>query len=128
MNPRKTTAALALATLFILAGCAANRRDADPFSSGFSPNSITIHVTNLNFMEATLYGVTTGTRQTLGRVGGKEEGVFSMELPFPTLIHIEIDLLAGPYCSTERLTVDPGDEFDLIIQQAGANTNCRVRR
>jgi hypothetical protein len=125
MIPRRMFAYAVVATTFFLAACATG----DPSTRGYDANPTAgvarIFVTNLNFMEVTVYGVTTGTKRRLGTVPGKGEEVLTMPIRFPTELHLEIDILAGPYCFTERLTVDAGDDFDLVVQQAGANLNCR---
>lgn len=126
MRLRRTRSAVVVALPFLLASCASVSGESDPFSGGV-PKEVKVYVTNLAFMDATLWGVTTGTRQKLGIATGKREHVFTMPMPFPTQMHIEIDILAGPLCYTERLTVDPGDELELIIQNENANWNC-VRR
>jgi hypothetical protein len=114
------------AAMLVLAACATS----DPPRRGYDSNPTAgvarIFVTNLNFMEVTVYGVTTGTRRRLGVVPGKGEKMLTMPISFPTELHLEIDILAGPYCWTERLTVDAGDDFDLVVQQAGSNLNCRT--
>jgi len=127
MMPRRTTIILAATLALVLAGCASGRPDGDTFLPGGAEGQLKVYVTNLAFTHATLWGVTTGTRHKLGIVGGKREAAFTMPLPFPTEMHIEIDILAGPKCFTERLTVDPGDELELIIPNDGANWNC-IRR
>ncbi len=127
MMPRRTAIILAAMLALVPVGCATAGRDSDPFVSGGANGQLKVYVTNLAFTHATLWGVTTGTRHKLGIVGGKREAAFTMPLPFPTEMHIEIDILAGPKCFTERLTVDPGDELELIIPNDGANWNC-IRR
>ena len=89
---------------------------------------IRIHVTNLNFMDATLYALTTGTRERLGILTGKKEAVYTLPLKFSTQLRIEIDLLAGDRCTTEALTVDPGDDIELIIDlDMNGSPLCRGR-
>ena len=127
MMPRRTAIILAAILALVPVGCATAGRDSDPFVPGGANGQVKVFVTNLAFTHATLWGVTTGTRHKLGIVAGKREAAFTMLLPFPTEMHIEIDILAGPKCFTERLTVDPGDELELIIQNDGANLNC-IRR
>jgi hypothetical protein len=124
MHSRRLGVTVILASTLLLAGCLFGRSQGRDTGWDPSRREVTLYVTNLSFSEATIYGVTTGTRHVLGRVIGKKEAVFTMPLPFPTLMHLEIDLLAGPYCYTDRLTVDPGDELELIIQNDGGNWNC----
>ena len=77
--------------------------------------SVRIYVTNRNFMDATLWAVTAGTRKKLGIVTGKREAVYTIPWRFSDDLRIEIDMLAGKRCTTERLPVDPGDDIELII-------------
>jgi hypothetical protein len=72
-------------------------------------------VTNLNFMDATLWVLTPGTREKLGMVTGKREAVFSLPWEHSTDMQLEIKMLAGPRCTTEALPVDSGDHIELII-------------
>jgi hypothetical protein len=123
MSPRRIGLPLAAFLVLGLVGCAGRQLEGDPFNEALLSKEVKIYVTNLAFMDATLWAVTTGTRHKLGIVTGKKEAVYTMPLPFPALMHIEIDLLAGPLCYTERLTVDPGDELELIIQDENANQN-----
>lgn len=116
-----------VAVAILLAGCAAGRADSNPFSGSGAggAESVKVYITNLAFMDATIYGVTMGGRHRLGRVTGKKEVVFTMPLRAPSIMHLEIDLLAGPRCETERLMVDPGDHLELIINNENAGLRCR---
>jgi len=127
ISPRTALLLTAIVSGLVLGGCQTGRDLSNPFSGRQADDKLTIYVTNLAFMDATLYAVTTGTRHKLGRVTGKREAVYTMPLPFPTMMHIEIDMMAGPKCFTERLTVDPGDELELIVQNENANVYCRGR-
>jgi len=109
----------------LLAGCAAIQGDSNPFSGARSEREVKVFITNLAFMDATVYGVTTGGRHRLGMVTGKKEATFTMPLRFPSLMHLEIDLLAGPRCETEKLVVDPGDHLELIINHEHSGLRCR---
>ncbi|MFO8174972.1 MAG: hypothetical protein ACQET1_00925 [Gemmatimonadota bacterium] len=85
------------------------------FGGDYGDESIRIFVTNLNFMDATLWAVTTGTREKLGIVTGKRDAVYTLPWKGYTDLRIEIDILSGPRCVTESLPVDPGDDIELII-------------
>lgn len=126
MHPRRLGLATTLACIPLLAGCLTGRPQGQAAHLDESRRNVTLYVTNLSFSDATVYGVTTGARHLLGRVTGKREAVLTMPMPFPTMMHVEFDLLAGPTCRTERLTVDPGDELELIIQNDGANWYCAM--
>jgi hypothetical protein len=98
------------------------------FPGAGEENIIRIHVTNLNFMDATLYALSTGTRERLGILTGKQEAVYTLPWRFSTQLRIEIDLLAGARCTTEALTVDPGDDIELIIDlNMNGSPLCRGR-
>jgi hypothetical protein len=89
----------------------------DPFSaSSDGPQTITIRVRNLNFSEARLWAISRSGRERLGVIGGKADGVYRIGWNFSQPLQVEIDLLAGPRCTTEPLEVDPGDEIDLQIE------------
>ena len=48
-----------------------------------------------------------------------------MPMRAPSEMYLVIDYLAGPTCETERLTANPGDHLELIIQNDNAGWNCR---
>ena len=105
-----------LLLLFLSLGCAGGPPPSEtPFEGDARDRSIRIFVTNLNFMDATLWALTPGTRVKLGVVTGKRQGVFTLPWRFSTDLKIEIDILAGPRCTTEPLPVDSGDDIELII-------------
>lgn len=111
---------IAVIAAAVLAGCGAGApgpSTADPFSAASDgPGTVSIHVRNLNFSQATLWAVSRGGRQRLGVVGGKADAVYRIPWTFPQPMEIEIDLLAGPRCTTEALDVDPGDILELQIE------------
>ena len=78
---------------------------------------IRIEVTNFNFNDATLHALHGGDRHRLGTAPGKGFMVFTMEWRRSEPLQIEIDILAGDRCLTRALTVDPGDEISLQIQE-----------
>lgn len=97
-------------------GCSLGPSPSDTSFGNDSRNqNIRIFVTNLNFMDATLWAVTTGTREKLGIVTGKRDAVYTLPWRGFTDLRIEIDILSGPRCFTESLPVDPGDDIELII-------------
>lgn len=115
----RTRSALVLGTLltsFALAACAgAGSTTSDPFDGPGGRNEFRILVQNDNFYDARVYTLLDGVRRLLGTVGGKTNGVFTMPLEFSQELRLEIDLLAGPTCVTQALTVDPGDTIQLQI-------------
>lgn len=117
--------ALLLATLLASSGCA-TAGGSGPFDGG-REDSITLHVRNLNFADARLYTIRrSAARQLLGSVGGKQERDFTVDWQISEPLRIEIDLLAGPTCTTEELYVDPGDMLELQIEAVfGRSSFCR---
>jgi hypothetical protein len=116
MNTRNAVTHLSLFLVLVLAGCShAGSSSRTAFSSDPGAASIRVHVTNRNFMDATIWAVSTGTRQKLGIVTGKREAVFTLPWDFSTDLWLEIDMLAGGRCTTESLPVDPGDDLEVII-------------
>ena len=85
--------------------------------------TIRVHVTNLNFMDATLWAVTTGSRTKLGILTGKRQEVYTIPWDFSTDLRIEIDLLASGKCTTEALPVSPGEDIELIINLEMTNSS-----
>jgi len=126
MKSRLTALISTVAVATVLAGCAAGGGQSDRFSEDASEREIKVWVTNLAFMDATIYGVVNSGRRRLGRVPGKGEAILTMPFRAPSEMYLEIDLLAGPTCETERMTVDPGDHLELIIQNENAGWRCRA--
>lgn len=133
-----TRAALALLMLVLAtAGCAQTGRPlggggsgggSDPFATSTErPNRIRIEVRNLNFQDARLYAIRgSGARRSLGSVGGKQDGSFTLEWNLNEDIRIEINLLAGPTCTTRRIQVQPGDILELQIASVFSQSSfCR---
>lgn len=108
--------ALLLASLVALSGCATAGGGSDPFGNGGRADSIMLHVRNLNFADARLYAIRrAATRRLLGSVGGKQEREFTLDWDISEPLRIQIDLLAGPTCTTQEMIVDPGDQLELQI-------------
>ena len=101
----------------LLVSCASARGGSNPFQeTTAAKKEIHVFITNLAFMDATVYGVVNGARRRLGRVTGKRETRFKRPLPVPAEFWLEVDILAGPRCRTERVYVSPGEHLELIIQ------------
>jgi len=124
MKLRQTGLIVAVAAATFLAGCAAGGAKPDPLSEDRTKQEIKVYITNLAFMDATVYGVINGARRRLGRAAGKREVVLTMPLHFSSEMYMEIDILAGPKCRTERMVVDPGDHLELIIRTDNPNWSC----
>lgn len=124
MKTRLLGVCLLMASTAAVAGCASGGGKSDPFSQERSAKEIKVSITNLAFMDATVYGVTNGARHRLGRVTGKMESVFTMPMAFPSDFYLEIDLMAGPRCRTEQISVNPGEHLELIIQTDNPSLFC----
>jgi len=123
-----TAGAGALALLLAAGGCAVGSAgNPGPFERAEAGDQrVSVHVRNLNFSEATLWAVSRGGRQRLGVVGGKGDAVYTIPWRSSQPMQIEIDLLAGPRCTTEPLEVDPGDSLDVQIEVSlDSQPNCR---
>lgn len=116
MITRPITTHATLSLLLLLVGCShPGRSSRATFPSDPGAESIRVYVTNRNFMDATVWALTTGSRDRLGIVTGKREAVFTIPWDFSTDLWLEIDMLAGARCTTESLPVDPGDDIEVII-------------
>ena len=118
---------LALVALlaFAASACATSGSTSNPFSERGGAESVRIQVLNLNFSDARLTALRDGRRMSLGVVGGKQEGQFTIPWEYPQELRIEINLLAGPTCQTEALPVDPGDILELQITEIFSQSVCR---
>lgn len=126
MSRRSATSALLLSVA--LAGCASGGAGGSdsPFARGDRPNSVRIEVLNLNFQEARLYALRDHERVSLGTVGGKQERTFTLPWNLHQDLRIEINLLAGPTCTTEALPVQAGDILELQISSVFSQSSfCR---
>ena len=128
MNRRRLFLSLPiLAGALVFAACSTGPGPSrSSFQGSAQGDSIRIFVTNLNFMDATIWAVSTGTRERLGVVTGKRNAEFAIPWEGFMDLHLEIDILSGPRCVTESLPVDPGDDLELIINVEFVNSpNCR---
>ena len=115
---RKTL--MSLAALVVIAACATPGRvveRGEPFTrDAVAEGTVRLRVQNDNFMDARLYAVGSSSRQHLGIVAGKQQAVLEIPWDFSKPLRIEIDLLAGPKCTTDTIDADPGDILDLRIE------------
>lgn len=89
---------------------------ANPFEEdGGTPAEIRIRVRNSNFYDATLTAVGDQSTRRLGTVGGNSSAVFTTPWRFTSGLRIQIDLLAGPTCTTDTITMSPGETLELEI-------------
>ncbi|MGD8318920.1 MAG: hypothetical protein PVJ02_00650 [Gemmatimonadota bacterium] len=127
----RTLLLLGLAASTVLtAGCSLLRRgdSGDAFARSQAGRQVLeIVVINLNFNDATLWVVSrAGKRTRLGMVTGKDEGHFTIPWAFSEPMAIEIDMVAGPRCTSDTLTADPGDIIELRIDVAFSESSaCR---
>lgn len=121
-------ATLSLISILVLGACASSSTPppgGDPFGEP-GEGSIRIIVQNLNFSDARLYVLRRGARSTLGIVGGKTDAEFSLDWDISDPVQIEIDMLAGPSCTTRAIQADPGDIIELQIASVFRNSQaCR---
>lgn len=108
-------------------GCASSGQApvSGPFTESGEEDSVRIEVLNLNFQNARLYAISPGRRTLLGTARGKENSTFTLDWEIPTLLQIEIDLLAGPRCITEAIQMDPGDILEVRIASVFSQSSCR---
>ncbi|HUF76348.1 MAG TPA: hypothetical protein VMM35_08720 [Longimicrobiales bacterium] len=99
----------------------------DPFADGGGTRQdIRIQVRNNNFYDASLTAIGDTGRRRLGTVGGNQSAVYTMPWSFTGGLRIEIDLLAGPTCTTEFITVSPGEDVRLeIMSDFDSTPACR---
>ena len=62
--PRPSVTFVAATAILVLAACSSGTPDRRGYAGNPMGDSARIFVTNLNFMEVTVYGVTTGSRRT----------------------------------------------------------------
>lgn len=107
---RWTVVAIVALLLAPLAGCSIFRGQKRPANE----ETITIHVDNQNFYDATVYLRWFSDRQRLGSVTGHTEHSFETRWRGPTLT-VEVSLLAGPTRIAPSLGVSPGDDVFVDI-------------
>ena len=94
-------------------GCA-GRGESSPFVSQADAR-IHIEVINTSFNDATLHVTWSGRRVRLGTISGTRTVDYMLPWDRSEQIQIEIDLLAGPECTTRPMWADPGDIIVLEI-------------
>jgi len=98
----------------------------NPFAGDVGAPQVRIFVRNSNFYDATLTAITDGGRRRLGTVGGNQSSMFTLQMDFAGGLRIEIDLLAGPSCVTDLISVNPGEDVQLeIMSDFGQTPYCR---
>lgn len=118
---KRTRLATAAIAAILASGCATGRSIDSPFAStqdSEASNKIRIEVRNNNWNEVRLFAVSGGSRRRLGTVGGNQDAVYNIDWNFSLPLVMEIDLVAGPSCTTRSMRVDPGDTVQLQIESA----------
>lgn len=129
--PAPVAFAAVVAAALALQGCSAPQAlqgTRNPFGNEDPGTAqVRIRVLNFNFSDATVWTVVrSGRRQRLGTVTGKADATFTVPWTFTEPLRLEFDLLAGPRCFTDELSVDPGDVLELQIPvDAASNRMCR---
>ncbi len=96
------------------------------FSSTDRPPRVRLVVRNLNFNDVRLFALTRTGRTSIGQVGGKQDAEFELDWPISSYMSIEIDMVAGPECTTQEMQVDPGDILELQVASVFHQTSgCR---
>ena len=84
---------------------------------------IQIEVLNRNFQDATIHAIWPGNRRRLGTVIGITTAEYRLPWTASDILQIEIDLLAGPECTTRGIIANPGDiivvEIDAWFRYCG---------
>jgi hypothetical protein len=123
-STRCWTSGAVLCALALIPGACGTRTSQpgqDPFAGG-GAQEVRVSVRNSNFYDATLTAISDTGRRRLGTVGGNQSAVFTMPWAFTSGLRIEIDLLAGPTCTTDFITVSPGEDVVLEIMSDFSNT------
>jgi len=102
---------LLLLLLLMNAASCSSRRNTQRNES-FPP--VTFNIQNLNFYDATVYLVWRSDRRRLGVVGGNSTQVFTSQWYGPE-VQVELQMLAGTRVRSDRLGVNPGEEFVIEI-------------
>jgi len=105
----RNRAALALLILLAAASCSSRRTQR---TESYPPVKFTIQ--NLNFYDATVYLVWRSDRRRLGVVGGNSTQTFTSQWYGPE-VQVELQMLAGSRVRSDRLGVNPGEEYVVEI-------------
>ena len=123
---------LILVLFIAVAGCrstGAARGDlfGEPTTRGNT--QIQIIVTNNNFNDATLHAITGeggSQRKLLGTVTGKSRATYTLTWRSLAPLQIEIDVLAGGRCATDKVSMNPGDAVDLMLGLDDDSRDCEL--
>jgi hypothetical protein len=99
-----------------LVGCGTRSPQGNPFDgSGVGVPQMRLRVRNANFYDATITAIGDTSQRRLGVVGGNQTATFTMPWEFSSGLRVQVDLLAGPSCTTDVIQVNPGDEVEFQI-------------
>jgi hypothetical protein len=121
--------ALLVVLALAMAGC--GTRGPSPNANPFDGQSgdatqIRVRVQNANFYDATVTVIGDTAQRRLGVVGGNSSATFTMAWGFSGGFRVQVDLLAGPSCTTDVIQVNPGDEVEFQIpSDLGVSGLCR---
>jgi hypothetical protein len=89
---------------------------------------LTVEVQNQNYNAATVYAYRAGFRKRLGLVEAANTETFAFRWPTYS-IRFLINFLAQGCVITEQMTVDPGDDFLLVLRviddEGASQSRCR---
>lgn len=125
---RRSVPGLRLSVLAIVAGLAAcgGRHAPSPFDPQ-GATTLRINVDNQNFDQVRIYAITVRGPQSLGQVGGRSSGSFTMEWRQLDEIRFRLEFLAAEQYETPRINVSPGDRVEVYISENPNNTTVRRR-
>ena len=110
---RRAAAAVRMAVLCIVLGssfgCGAQRGTLGSPLRDQEDGRIRIEIQNRGFDDITVHALFDARRIRLGIVTGKRTDSFMLPLDNSVLLQLEIDVLAGPSCTTRDMWVDPGE-------------------
>lgn len=115
---RRIGARLVPAALAVIAAACGGRQPPDYFQEE-GDAAISLRVDNNNFNDATLWVLADGARRRLGIVGGNTRRTFRIPWTGVRTVRVEVDLLAGGGFTTDPLSVERGEELDLVIPPGG---------
>lgn len=107
-----------LLLVLALSSCAIGTRP-DPFRRGgeAAGGRVLLRAENLSFNDATLHALGPRGRTRIGTISGKASQTLSIPWTGFGDLRIEIDLLAGGSYTTSGVSVYPGDQVYLLIQE-----------
>jgi hypothetical protein len=103
-------------TLVVLAACASSGPSVTP-PAPTAHDSVTVHVLNQNYWDATVYWIYEGeVRRRLGIVRGNQDEA-EFKVPWsPRMLAFEVDLIvAGGVYLSQQFSVSPGGYVDLTL-------------